>query len=65
MKTYYIAQGNCSVLCGDLKGKEIQKREGIYVELIYCAVQQKHTQHCKLILLQLKNKLKRNSIDPK
>ena len=29
MKTYYIAQGNCSVLCGDLKGKEIQKREGI------------------------------------
>jgi len=33
------------------------KREGIYVylELIHIVVQQKLTQHCKVIILQLKN----------
>ena len=41
------------MLCGDLSGKEIQK-EGIYVYvwLIYFAVQQKVTQHCKATILQ-------------
>ena len=29
MRTYWIAQELCSVLCGDLNGKEIQKRGNI------------------------------------
>ena len=41
------------------------KRKGIYVyiQLIHVAVQQKLTQHCKAIMLQLKNKL-RKEISP-
>ena len=35
--------------CGDLHGKEVQKRGDIfvYVELIHFAIQQTVTQHCK------------------
>ena len=38
------------------------QREGIYVyiELIHFVVQQKLTQHCKAIILQLKKKKKRS-----
>ena len=39
------------------------QREGIYVyiELIHFVVQQKLTQHCKAIILQLKKKKKKRS----
>lgn len=46
MKTYYIAQGNCSVLCGGLKGRKSKKERG-YVQLTHFAVQQNLIQHCK------------------
>ena len=41
-------------------------REGIdvYLQLIHIVVQQKVTQHCKAILLQLKNKLKKQKQNP-
>ena len=37
------------------------KREGIYVYLwlIHAVVQQKLTQHCKAVILQLRNKVKK------
>ena len=68
MKTYYIAQELYLMLCGALNGKEIQKRGEIYIhiyiyiyrerererELIYFAVQQKLTQHCKATIFQKK-----------
>ena len=46
------------MLCGDLKGKEIQGIGDIYIYvwLIHFAVQQKLTQHCKATILQLKKK---------
>ena len=51
MRTYHIAQGTLSVLCGDLNGKEIQ-HEGIcvYIEMIQFTAQQKPTQHCKAVI---------------
>ena len=57
MRTEYST--GSSVLCGDLLGKEIQKR-GIDVDLwlIHCVVQQKLTQHYKVIFLQLIKKTK-------
>ena len=34
MGTYYIAKGTlCSVLCSNLNGKEIQKREDICIHI--------------------------------
>ena len=53
--------------CEDLEGWDVRgsgrglKREGIYIylELIHVVVQQKLTQHCKAIILQLK----KNRID--
>ena len=39
VRTYYIAQELNSLLCGDLNGKEIQKRGDIvYVWLIHFAI---------------------------
>ena len=46
------------MLCDDLEGWEGKlKREGIYVyiQLIPVVIQQKLMQHCKAIILQLKN----------
>ena len=41
------------MLCGDLNGKEIQKKRiCVYLQLIHFAVQQKLTQHCKATILQ-------------
>ena len=55
-----------SSFCDDLEGWAGRvegrfKRKGIYVyiQLIHVAVQQKLTQHCKAIILQLKNKLRK------
>ena len=47
------------------EGREAQ-REGIdvYLKLIHIVVQQKVTQRCKAILLQLKNKLKKTKPKP-
>ena len=52
------------VPCDDLEGWDGKggrgiRREGVYVYLylIHVVVQQKHTQHCKVIILQLKIKL--------
>ena len=57
------------MLCDDLDGRDgvgegggnggKVKREGLYVylELIHVVVQQKLIQHCKAIILQLKNKI--------
>ena len=52
------------VLCDDLDGRSGRvgrrlKREGIcvYIQLIHVAVEQKLTQHCKAITLQLKKKI--------
>ena len=39
MRTYHMAHGTCSVLCGDLDGKRIQ-REWINVYLTHFAVWQ-------------------------
>ena len=55
-----------SVLCEDLEegdvGSERLKRQGtyVYLELIQVVVQQKSTQHCKAVILQLKINLKQN-----
>ena len=43
-----------SVLCGDLNGKEIQKKGGIRVWLIHFAVQLKLIHHDKANILQYK-----------
>ena len=42
------------MLCGDLNGKEIQKKRGFRydVQLIHCAIQEKLAQHCKATILQ-------------
>ena len=40
------------MLCGDLSGKEIQKRRDICVQLFHFAIEQKLMQHCKATLLQ-------------
>ena len=50
MRTYAIAQGPQLILFGDLTGKEIQKREDIYIHThtyMWLSVQQKLTQNCK------------------
>ena len=59
-----------SMLCGDVGGcdgdgvGERSKWEGlcVYIQLIHFIVQQKLTQHCKAIILQLKNNCNNLSI---
>ena len=46
VKSPLYSTGNHSVRCGDLNGREIQGRGGIFV------VEQKHTQHCKAAIVQ-------------
>lgn len=48
----------CSVPCGDLTGKGIQKRGYIYIytRLVHVAVQQKLTWRCKATMFPIKNK---------
>ena len=50
------------VFCDNLEGWNRGKREGLYVYLwlIHVVIQQKPTQHCKAIILQLKINLKNN-----
>ena len=49
-----------SVLCGDLNGKEIQKRGNICIHIvIHFAVQQKQTQHSKATIHQKNSKKKK------
>ena len=58
------------MLCDDLEGWDGSggrgrlKREGIciHTEPIHVVVQQKLMQHCKAIILQLKNKLKNTTV---
>ena len=45
MRTYCIAQGTLLMLCGDLNGKEIQKRGdiGIYIADSLCCTAETNT----------------------
>ena len=46
MRTYYPAEG--SVLCGDLNGREIQKRGDMCIQTAdHFAAEEKRAQHCK------------------
>ena len=36
MRTYWIAQGSLLKLCGDVSGKEIQKRGGGCIRICMC-----------------------------
>ena len=45
------------MLCNDLEGGRFKERIYVYIQLIH-AVVQKLTEHCKTIILQLKNDLR-------
>ena len=52
------------MLCGDLNGREIQKRGiYVYVELIHFAVPQKLIQQYKATIFQYKLKERKNDIN--
>ena len=50
MRTYSRAQGTLLNACSDINREGNPKKEGIL--LIYFAVQQNLTQHCKTIIFQ-------------
>jgi len=56
MRTYYIAQETLFNALWGLKREGTHKKGVIYVSvwLVYFAVQQKLTQHCKATILQYK-----------
>ena len=54
-----------SCIAGDsLPSEPPGKPRYVYIQLIHIVVQQKLTQHCKAIILQLKISLKKDSSDP-
>ena len=59
MRTYYIAQELYAVLCGDLNGKEIQKRGGICVHIadsLCCTVETNRTLYSNYTPIKIKKK---------
>ena len=56
MRTYCIAQGTYSMLCGDLNGKEIPKKGDICIPIADSLCCTPEAQHCKLTISQFKKK---------
>ena len=60
MRTYYIAQELYTVLCGDLNGKEIQKRGGICVHIadsLCCTVETNRTLYSNYTPIKIKKNI--------